>query len=194
MSVLAGCTPNYSYPIVAPLPKTPQERNFDAIWQASLETLRKYYFIINREDRRQGLIVTRPLVGEQWFEFWRRDAVTKYDVAEGSIQTIYRTATVTIRPVSQGSDRYQASVEVATVRSDRITRQVTSVFDAYAMFTMNGSIITNEGLLTDISTLDEVQLAEIRRGLVPLGADKALGAKLTDEINAKSFQRASIDK
>ena len=120
--------------------------NFNATWDAAIQVLGKYRFRVDRADRRAGVISTFPLLGRHWFEFWRRDAATRKDVAEGALHTIYRQATVTLtrREVSAGSDKGRADYDVTVVvmksRSNRAAPHVTSTSEAYDMFRRRGEI------------------------------------------------------
>ncbi len=62
----------------------------DQIWQLCQTELKTRGFHLNRVDRRSGIIETYPLTSKQWFEFWRQDVVTVYDLAESSLHTIRR--------------------------------------------------------------------------------------------------------
>lgn len=64
---------------------------FQPLWDASEQVLRRWLFTVDRRDFREGLLVTRPLVSRQWFEFWRPDTGTARGVAENSLATIRRT-------------------------------------------------------------------------------------------------------
>jgi len=111
-----GCT-NYTEPVVEGRNLTPAEKQFNAVWDASLDVLGESYFPIDRRDRREGIIQTEPIVGKSFFEFWRKDGATPAATAESSLHTIYRIATVRIRPVGDGG--YEPRVEVRTYRSNR---------------------------------------------------------------------------
>jgi hypothetical protein len=147
----SGCTP-YNKSVAPPAEQTVAERNFDAIWNASRQVLRDYRFEIASQSRRDGTIITAPLVGKQALEFWRKDAVTPAELAEDTFQTVYKTATVTIRPSEEDPEQYVASVAVEASRSDKPAMTVTSTSEAYGLFTMTGERnpwLTNFGRATD---------------------------------------------
>lgn len=157
------------------------ERNFNAVWDASVEVLRSYRFTLDRMDKRAGVITTLPLTSAQWFELWRHDAVTPTDVAESSLHTIYRQVTVTIRrrdgattaPAagSAAAPEYVANVEIQVARSDRPNPPVTSTADAYEMFLRPMRRTEKEGERAAARPLDR------------LGRDPALEKILLDKIN-----------
>ncbi|MCK4626363.1 MAG: hypothetical protein KAV00_13680 [Phycisphaerae bacterium] len=126
----AGCIPSG-----APVSSPPEvaDADFNVVWDAANEVLREYRFFIDRADRREGVITTFPMIGRHWFEFWRKDAATQRDVAEGTLQTLYRRVTINIRR-QEDNKKYLVDVRVFTSRSDRLSPQVTSTSEAYDLF------------------------------------------------------------
>jgi hypothetical protein len=184
---LAGCA-NYTQPIAPPQGLTVEQKNFEALWQGSLDVLRANYFVIDRQDRRAGVITTKPLLGRHWFELWRHDAAGWYNKSEGTLQTVYRTAEVRIRPAAENAGTFTAAVLVQTSRTDRVARQVTNVSEAYSMFTLPGGTI-DTALLADINSDDPLAQAQRAKGVVKLGPDRLLSEKLTRDINAAAARR-----
>ena len=178
-SATCGCA-NYTKPQVAPPPQTQAQKNFDVLWQASQDVLREYYFTLDRQDRRAGVITTQPLVGEHWFEFWRHDAATRVDLAEGSLQTIYRSAKITLRPTSPDASAFVATVEVTVQRSDMGQPQITSTSEAYNLFTLGG------GDYTFVDDFNDTQVGQPNAAKVELGRDNALERKLATDIRRKA--------
>lgn len=148
---VSGCA-NFTTPPPAPQ-LTPAQRDFESLWLASLRTLREYHFTVDRSDRRAGVIETLPMLGQQWVEFWRQDAVTGYDLLENSLQGVTRRATVRIVGEGQGpatrpgaaapasgpagSGRYRLVVEVTVARgAEEIS--ITRTTDGYDMFIIPG--------------------------------------------------------
>jgi len=181
-AALAGCGRGGA-PAAYTLKFTPRQKNFEAVWEGSLEVLRKYDFTIDRTDRRAGVITTLPLTGQQWWEFWRGDAATRRDLAESTIQTIYREAKVTILPQAEDSDAYRVNVEVQATRADRPSVQVSSTSDAFKLYVIG----------SETSVLKEDFGARPGRGeestLDPLGRDTALEQELEAEIAAAARRR-----
>ncbi len=62
----------------------------------------------------KGLIETQPVTGASWFEFWRKDTIGRVQVAESSLHTVRRRATVSISPKDAGS---QVFVKVVKERA-----------------------------------------------------------------------------
>ena len=166
-----GCVKHTS-PVAAQPELTSEQESFLAMWRASLEVLRRYHFEVDRKDRRAGVIITAPLTGQYFWEFWRGDAAGPANLAESTIQTIYRVVKVEIRPRDEGGG-FVPAVEVATFRSDNRTPQITSTAEAYDMF---------------IGSAGRYVIKDVRPGApsvggrVPLAADSELQQKLSQEI------------
>ena len=173
-----GCKVDYTAPATQPRARTAAEKDFEAVWQASRQTLRRYHFELDRQDRRDGVITTEPLTGMHFFEFWRKDAARPADFGESTIQTIYRTATVTIKPVEPGAGTYKARVDVLLHRSDKPTGHVTSTSEAFSLFSSGRRRRPRELLLE--SGLAGGPPADC----VELGPDRSLEARLTADIAA----------
>jgi hypothetical protein len=194
LAAACGCA-QHTEPVVPEPPKTPAERRFEAVWQASIQTLREHRFVVDRQDRRAGVVTTYPMVGQHWFEFWRQDAASAADLAESTLQTIYRRATVTIRRREpddpNNPPRYRPVVEVTTARSNRPQPQVSSTSEAYAIFSLSGG---RSAFVMDLGGGEEEASASgngVSRpeGTVPLGRDEHLEARLAGRIGAVARRR-----
>jgi len=174
--LLLGCA-NYTTPVVTDDSRTPAERNFYLVWQCSLDVLDEFHFLVDQEDLREGRIATLPLTGQQWFEFWRGDAATPHDVAEGSLQTLYRTVRVYVEPVEGSQDRFAARVEVITSRAEQITRPLTNVVQAYSLFAIPGRTRDIETQFARQS-VEDIPTARV----TPLGRDTKLETKIAEAI------------
>jgi hypothetical protein len=168
---------------------TPDE-NFNAVWDATTEVLREYRFAIDRADRRAGVITTFPLLGRHWFEFWRADAAGPDDVLEGTLQTVYRRATVTIRRPASGGETapalgdYVAAVEVRVSRSNRPAAQVTSASEAFEMF------LRPERMVRGVGGGESTEAATART--VDLGRDEKLEKILRLRINSLAAKKLTV--
>ncbi len=166
------------------------DESFNAVWDAATEVLREYRFAIDRADRRAGVISTFPLLGRHWFEFWRDDAARPGDVLEGSLHTIYRRATVTIRRAEPQAaagaalGAYLAAVEVRTSRSDRPSPQVTSASEAFEMF------LRPEKMVRSVGVGESAEPAAARP--VDLGRDENLEEILRVRINALAAKKLTL--
>jgi hypothetical protein len=134
LASLAGCG-NHREPIVDSQGAAPVDPRFEATWQAALGVLGEYRFQIDRKDKRAGVITTRPLLGRHGLEFWRRDATTMQELLEGTLQTVYRAATVRIMPDPKREGGYVALVEVKVSRPGRQETEIVGAGEAYDQFT-----------------------------------------------------------
>ena len=182
VTCLGGCWREAWWPSPPVEPARPTgDPEFDATWDAAVAALAKYRFKVDRADRRAGVITTFPLVGRHWFEFWRRDAVTRTDIAESALHTIRRRVTVTVtrREVSAGPDEWRAEYDVGVVvtksRSNRPAPHVTSTSEAYDMFRQPTEIrrigAPGEG-------------SGSKDGSTPLGRDEKLEQLILDRIRS----------
>jgi hypothetical protein len=186
---LVGCSPNYTQPIVLEEPMTPAQRNFETVWQAAIELLGEYSFSADPlrgglQDRRAGVIRSAPMIGQQWFEFWRKDAASPTDLTESSLQTIYRQVTIRIKPASADSTQFVALVEAQTFRSDKAVRwQGHSYWQIYSMFQMPGQTQGQHHLILKEPAEDPKAV------IVPLGRDKDLEAKIAMDLAKATANR-----
>ena len=67
------------------------DRDFDRLWTACSQAVKDRLFTLDRQDYREGLLTTYPMVSKQAFEFWRSDAVTCGDIGQSSLATTRRT-------------------------------------------------------------------------------------------------------
>jgi hypothetical protein len=79
------------YWLAKPATSSAASANYDQLWGASEAVARADFYSLDREDYREGLLTTRPLVSKQIWEFWRNDAGDAYEADQDSVQTIRRT-------------------------------------------------------------------------------------------------------
>ncbi|MFQ6048761.1 MAG: hypothetical protein ACE5K7_05295, partial [Phycisphaerae bacterium] len=143
---------------------------FEGLWQTALEVLRRYDFRPDRQDRRAGIITTHPTTSQQWFEFWRRDAIGPYQFAEASLHTIRRQVTVRIQRGGEPT-ACRLGVQVDTYRYSAPERQVTTASGALQIF--GEKLPTAQG---------QLQPRAVGQHWVPLGRDPLLEAELVKRI------------
>ena len=157
--VLAGCAGG-SPKWVAPPPTTTQAttaraerentivaRDFDHLWRACADVARSRQFAIDRRDYRGGVLTTEPLVSAQFFEPWRRDALTGDDVAESSLATIRRT--IRFEFTRHGDGRFSVIPRVIVERYSSAERRITSASlyrSAFRRTTATGTRETDRGV------------------------------------------------
>jgi hypothetical protein len=148
---------------------------YDALFDVCLDALREQGFQPDRLDRRQGVITTFPITSQQYFEFWRRDVATAYDLMEASLATIRRRVEIRFDGGAEAPDQKL----VVTVQRERLStpdRQYNSSAAAYRVF---GRVLPSTTGKTIVPARDDVW--------VPLGRDEALERRLLDAITAKTF-------
>jgi hypothetical protein len=143
----------------------------EPLWDAALSVLQKHEFQPDRQDRAAGVITTKPTTSRQWGEFWRQDVdpSDRYSMAEASLQTIQRQATVRF---IKGSEGWRIEVQVDVSRLNMPESQVTTASSAIMAF--SGTLPTNEG--------QTIKDPKLRKTWVPLGRDGAMEERLLDRI------------
>ena len=169
----AGCGNHYK-PVADEPELTEEQANFEAIWRATQNVLKDYYFKIDHRDRRAGLVSTYPMTGQYLAEIWRKDSVTFDDLAESILQTIRRQAKVRIIGDLQAPLGYSAAVEVERWRSNRPHKQLTSTSQGFSQFSSVGKLAIKDS---------DVKLGSYD---VPLGRDEALENRIASAIEAET--------
>ena len=180
-SLLGGCA-KYTQPVPRVRELSAAEKNFESLWDASLQTLRKYGFTLAEQDRRAGIIKTAPTISQHFTEFWRREASTSRDVLEGSLHTVYRTVTIEIAPTEPGGEKFKAVVQVYVTRSNRREPHITSASQAYELF----SNTARERLQVEYGEDGGAGAEDKDKDIVPLGRDGNLEARLSTDISVAS--------
>lgn len=133
-TVLAGCVdPPKDYAPTEADVSVEEDQDFDHLWDMTLRVLRRRGLTPNRQDRREGVITTLPITCQQWFEFWRHDAMGPYQWAESSMHTVQRLAVVRIRRQPEPG-RFRVNVRVDVFRFSAPERQVTTPSGALLMY------------------------------------------------------------
>ena len=65
--------------------------SFQRLWSACERTSREFGFPLDRQDFRNGLMTTEPVISQQFFEPWRHDTGTASGVANNSLASYRRT-------------------------------------------------------------------------------------------------------
>lgn len=142
----------------------------DCLWQAGDKALRRYNLQPDRQDRTEGIIVTRPETSAAWFEFWRAQPEPAYAWWESNINTIRRQATLTIQPVA--GPEYEVTVQVDRYRYSLSERQIDNPAAALRLF---------GGLAPGIESGRLETQAESGRWL-PLGRDACMEQAILSNI------------
>ncbi|MDD5327632.1 MAG: hypothetical protein PHY02_07455 [Phycisphaerae bacterium] len=153
VSVLAGCAGPYKGQTVEQI--CPAGLDKQQAMQIAEDVLGKLQFTIAKSDTDLGVIKTRPLAGAQFFEFWRRDNVGAFSVAESSMHSIRRIAELDI--TQQGS-QLCIHCNVNTQRLRLPERELSSSSRAYDMFSEGSqsrqTLILHPGQKKDMAWVD----------------------------------------
>ncbi|MCP4594419.1 MAG: hypothetical protein GY842_27120 [bacterium] len=145
---------------------------YDALFDACLDSLRDRDFRIDRADRCGGVITTFPNTGQHFFEFWRRDVETNSDALEATMLTIRRRVKIQLQGDPQSTQR-QLAVGVYREKYATPDRQYNSSASALRVFSR--TLPSTSGKRLDAS--DD--------SWVPHGRDAVLEKCLTEEIAAR---------
>lgn len=132
----------------APVERTAQrylvadEEQFDSLWEACQTVLRRNHFRLDRVDRRAGTITTFPVTSQQFFEFWRHDVDTAYDLARSSLSTERRRVTVQVN--REEANPLECVVRVI-VNKERLSAPERRFNNSAAVLRLYGSDLPGEG-------------------------------------------------
>ena len=98
------------------------------------DCLGNLHFSIAKSDANLGVIITRPLAGAQFFEFWRKDTVGAFSSAEANLHSIRRIAELNI---NQQDTRLCISCNVSTQRLRLPEQEPTTRSRPYTMFSQS---------------------------------------------------------
>lgn len=77
----------YDQPAVASVSNANYRKLFDECQHSILMR----YFLVDRADFRSGLLTSKPLISQQFWEFWRRDVGSSSEIIDSSLATYRRT-------------------------------------------------------------------------------------------------------
>ncbi len=121
--------------------------NYDALWQNSMRVAHADGFFIDREEYRDGLLTTKPLISAQIFEPWRNDVGDLRGAVQSTIATVRRTIHFDIRKLPDG--RYSVVPKVLIERHSLAERRITSVTEYLDVFAVDRPLdqpYTEEGV------------------------------------------------
>ena len=129
----AGCTKQRqpgSEPVAV------EQVSFDDVWEVCLASLKDRGLDVDRQDRRFGLIVSEPTIGQQAFEFWRKDAASSEDLLLSSLHTVRRI--VAIHIASQAPMQFKLRVEARAQRASIPSDQLDNTAEAFELLRQYG--------------------------------------------------------
>jgi hypothetical protein len=179
----AGC--QRPAPPDSPTSTTITDEDVQPLWDTALAVLIKHDFRPDRQDRTAGIITTHPTTSQQWHEPWRQDVADSYSLAEASLHTIQRQAT--IRFIRNGSTTRPAGAPAPTTAENwSIDVQV----DVYRLCVPEYQITSSSSVIRSFSgdlptvTGERVADAGAARRWVPMGRDGAMEEQLLSRILA----------
>jgi hypothetical protein len=164
-------TPNYwlDQPAVARIPAD----DFYKLWGACRSEAHDRFFLIDRQDFREGLLTTLPMVSKQAGEFWRRDVVTVYGVTESTLATVRRT--VRFQVTKDQSGGFVAEPKVLVERFVSSERRLTAIDEYHTAF--SGPRPTGDVVADQTSAPSDYWYA--------IGRDPALERDLAESIKQR---------
>lgn len=173
----------------APLPRGAEsnpilvDADYDVLFAGARAVLRDHRFTIFREDPRRGEIVTEPMTGQQFWEYWRADSAGLYNTLESSMHTILRTIDVRVYPARDEQDqpipgRQYLEVRAYTDRLSQPERAMTAVNQLPTTYKVGRG-------LTNALELEAEGAAQPRR--VFLGRDALLEDWLIREMTGRGY-------
>ncbi len=115
-----------------------QTAEYDRVYEASVEVLRDYRFRLARQDRRFGRITTEPMTAASSLEPWHKDAVTKAQTDENTLNHQRRTVSVFIEPEGE-TDRYRLRVVAEWQRRQHPPQLLHTAAFAHARYGRHGA-------------------------------------------------------
>jgi hypothetical protein len=146
---------------------------------AAEDVLADMHFIIEKSDARQGFVSTKPLQGAQFFEFWRSDNVGPYNSLEANLQSLRRTARLSM---SKTGNRLCIACNVNVQRLSIPQQQVGSSARAYQMFSES----TVSVRMLSLQPGQKQQMAWI-----DLGTDDGLAAVILNRVEKRLMAAGS---
>ena len=122
--------------------------DYDAMWDACIESVRYRGFKPDLQDYREGILTTQPLVSKQIFEIWRRDVTTINDQVESTLATTRRIIRFEI---SRGpaDDTFTCVPKVLVEHYAAAERRITAIQryrEAFSLTNVQGSKERDRGI------------------------------------------------
>ena len=172
LALLAGCAETQQYKTIEQIcvPNLEKARAMEA----AEEILNKMGFSVAKADTERGLLITRPLRGAQFFEFWRKDNIGAFNAAEANLHSIRRIVELNI---DRQDEQLCIGCVVKTQRLNLPERQVHSSARIYEIFSASGP------------SEQKLELDSGRRQWVDLGKDANLATEILKRLERKIASR-----
>ena len=144
------------------------------LWEASQSVLRENRFVLDRVDRRAGVISTHPETSQQFFEFWRHDVDVPYDSWEATLRTVRRSVRIDVESdVEAGTSKLTIAV-----RRERFATPERQFNNSIAAFRAFGDELPEVQTGRPVTTADNYWIAD--------GRDLNMERYLLDKIIART--------
>jgi len=156
-----------------------------AVMEIAEDVITRMNFTIDKFDPNSGIIITRPLPGAQFFEFWRSENIGTKNWINSNLHSIRRT--VECRVGTSGRDDTECTVKIQ--RFSIPERQVTSSTRAYEMFSRSNPAMQRLQLNPE---------QERRMAWIDMGTDTELEREIVrrieKQLTANNEQSTTKDK
>jgi hypothetical protein len=163
-----GCVAAPAVRLSNPLPLVSADPS--TVEDAARRILVDMRFTLVQPSSRPGVVVTQPLTGDAWFEFWRDDTVGSDQRVESSLHTVRRVVTVTVTSQGGGSE---VAVRVVKDRASAPGAAPENITLSLDLFNTSKSELVRQ---------DELAASEYT--WIPLGRDEALEQVLLERIRS----------
>lgn len=161
----------------------PEGATTAAVIDAAHDVLADMHFAIEKLDAEHGVIKTRPLRTGQFFEFWQRENVGGYNIAESNVQSLRRIVELRVTKGTEGPSSLQPPASglhiecnVLVQRLTLPTNEVAGISQAYLMHTRSEAGLQ----VFEVTEQQREQMAWL-----DLGSDPALADEIVQRIGHK---------
>ncbi|AQT69227.1 hypothetical protein STSP2_02416 [Anaerohalosphaera lusitana] len=141
--------------------------------QVAEEVLTDMRFEIDKLDTEEGVIITQPLRGGQFFEFWRSDNATAQAAANSNLHSLLRQATLTFNETASG---LCVDASVQTQRMVIADKPIAGMARLPRYYTGGDA------------RLQELSVSEAQAEWEEMGHDPALASDILDRIQNKILE------
>jgi len=168
--ILLGCGKEYTIPSE---PKCLSGVDIDSAMRASEKVLVGMNFVIDKSDPDLLIITTKPLIGGQFFELWRKDNVGGYNSGISNLHTIQRIVELGLK---ENQGQICVTCKVIIERLSIPEKQIDSTASTHSIFSRSSE---SEQSLA-INAEQEAQMEWI-----DIGRDSKLETVILNKIDKK---------
>ncbi len=175
IGIIVGCTPvqRDGDPMMQDFAVADQSE-LNELLETCENVLRDQGFRIDRVDRRAGVLTTHPETSKHFFEVWRKDVATGYDLWESSLNTIRRTVEIQTEPDLVKGETHMT----VTVKRERLSAPDRQFNNSIAAFQFYGDT------LPSATTGERVTSADVE--WIEDGRDLVMEELLINKISARA--------